>query len=475
MDQESENYRNLSLVILAGGSGTRLWPESREMRPKQFLKLHGEDTMLQETINRISLKNFNSTIVICNKEHRFFVSDQLKEINKKGKVILEPEGRNTAPAIGLASLIEEKDDPLLLVLSADHYIGDKDIFNKAVLGAIEMAEKGNIVTFGIKPTTANTGYGYIKAGKKTDSGYLIDEFKEKPSKEMAVQFLNSENFFWNSGIFLFKASTYLKELMKFRPDIYDACKASINDDTKDKDFIRLNEKEFLKCPSESLDYAILEHTSKSIVVPLEISWSDLGSWNSLHEISQKDEDGNVIKGDVALNSSSNSFIISNDRLTCTIGIKDTIIISNPDVLLVASKDDVDKVKEVTNFLKKNKRDEWKNHREVHRPWGKFDSIDVGEGFQVKRLTVYPGQKLSVQMHHHRSEHWVVASGNARVHYGDKYIDLKVNEYTYHDKEVVHALENLGDEDLILIEVQIGTYLGEDDIVRFDDKYGRVEN
>lgn len=429
--------------------------------------------MLQKTIDRIKINKTVNIITICNEEHRFFVEEQLGEINQKSKIILEPIGRNTAPAIALAAILAEKDS-YMLVLSADHFIREDDIFNKTIENSFEHADKDKIVTFGITPTMPHTGYGYIKAGEKINNGYKIDSFKEKPFKEKAEEYLKSENFYWNSGIFLFKSKLYLNELEHHRPDILNACKKSLEKQELSCDLIKPDRKTFSMCPSESFDYAVLENTSNSVVVPMKIDWSDLGSWNAIWEIKEKDSDGNVVSGNTIIKETSNSFITADDRLVCTIGLENTIIISNPDVLLVASKDKVDDVKEIVSNLKKENNSLWKDHREVHRPWGKFDSIDSGDGFQVKRLTVYPKQKLSVQMHHHRSEHWIVVTGIARVHYGENSKDLSVNESTYHDKEVVHALENPGDENLILIEVQLGDYLGEDDIVRFDDIYGRIE-
>ena len=430
--------------------------------------------MLQETIDRIKINKTVNIITICNEEHRFFVEEQFGEINQKSKIILEPIGRNTAPAIALAAILAEKDS-YMLVVSADHFIRENDIFNKTIESSFIHADNNKIVTFGITPTIPHTGYGYIKAGEKINNGYKIDAFKEKPIEEKAKDYIKSENFFWNSGIFLFKSKSYLNELEYHRPDILNACKKSLEKQELNCDLIKPDRKIFSMCPSESFDYAVLENTSNSVVVPMKIDWSDLGSWNSIWKIKEKDSDGNVVSGNTIIKETSNSLITAEDRLVCTIGLENTIIISNPDVLLVASKDKVDDVKDIVNNLKKENNSLWKDHREVHRPWGKFDSIDSGEGFQVKRLTVYPKQKLSVQMHHHRSEHWIVVTGIARVHYGENSKDLSVNESTYHDKEVVHALENPGDENLILIEVQLGDYLGEDDIVRFDDIYGRIDD
>ena len=459
-------------VIMAGGSGTRLWPLSRAAHPKQFLRLHGEDTMLQTTVNRLSGLDIQSPITICNEEHRFFVAEQLREIDKLGSIILEPVGRNTAPAIALAALTA-KDDPLLLVLAADHVIQDEAAFREAVIRAIPLAEAGKLVTFGIVPSAPHTGYGYIKRGNDLGEGFKVDEFVEKPSLEVAKGYISSGEYYWNSGMFLFRASRYLEELEKFRPDILEKCKLSMNKIKTDLDFLRVHKETFESCPAESVDYAVMEKTSDAVVVPMDAGWSDIGSWSSLWDISQKDDDGNSAHGDVILHNTYNSYVKTDQKLVAVIGVNDLVIVSTKDALMVAHKDSVQDVKIITELLKTRMRSEWELSREVYRPWGKYDSIDSADGYQVKRLTVNPGAKLSVQMHHHRSEHWVVVSGQARVHYGAESHDLKVNESTYHGKNVVHALENPGDSPLELIEVQVGDYLGEDDIVRFSDNYGRT--
>ena len=401
------------------------------------------------------------------------MAEQLREIDKLGSIILEPVGRNTAPAIALAALSStEGEDPLLLVLAADHVIQDVAVFTKTVSSAIPLAEAGKLVTFGIVAHEPNTGYGYIKKGESKGAGFAVDTFVEKPSIEVAKLYLESGDYFWNSGMFLFKASRYLEELKKHRPDIYEACQLSMEGTSKDNDFLRANEAVFAACPSDSIDYAVMEKTDDAVVVPMDAGWSDIGSWSSLWDISDKDSNGNVTCGDVMLHESHNSYIRSDEKLVAAIGVNDLVIISTKDVLVVAHKDSVQDVKAVAQQLKAESRSEWEHHREVYRPWGKYDSIDNGNNYQVKRLTVNPGAKLSVQMHYHRSEHWVVVAGCARVHHGDEIHDLGVNQSIYHGKEVVHALENIGDKPLELIEVQVGTYLGEDDIVRFDDKYGR---
>ena len=465
----------IKAVVMAGGSGTRLLPLSRAAHPKQFLALHGEDTMLQATIKRLDGLDIQSSVTICNEEHRFFVAEQLREIDKLGSIILEPVGRNTAPAIAIAALsLPEGEDPLLLVLAADHVIQDEAAFTETVTNAIPLAEAGKLVAFGIVAHEANTGYGYIKKGESQDSGFAVDAFVEKPSLDLAKEYLESGDYFWNSGMFLFKASRYLEELKKHRPDIYEACQLSMEGISRDNDFLRVNEAAFDACPSDSIDYAVMEKTDDAFVVPMDAGWSDIGSWSSLWDISDKDGNGNAASGDVMLHESHNSYIRADGKLVAAIGVYDLVIVATKDVLVVAHKDSVQDVKVVAQQLKAESRPEWEHCREVYRPWGKYDSIDRGNNYQVKRLTVNPGAKLSVQMHYHRSEHWVVVSGQARVHYGDESHDLSVNESTFHGKEVVHALENLGDIPLELIEVQVGSYLGEDDIVRFDDIYGREQ-
>ena len=458
-------------VIMAGGTGTRLWPLSRAAHPKQFLRLHGEDTMLQATVKRLSGLDIQASITICNEEHRFFVAEQLREIDKLGSIILEPVGRNTAPAIALAALTA-KDDPLLLVLAADHVIRDEAAFREAVIRAIPLAEAGKLVTFGIVPSAPHTGYGYIKRGKDIGEGFEVDAFVEKPSSDVAQDYFSSGDYYWNSGMFLFRASNYLEELKKFRPDILEQCQGSVMDVKTDLDFLRIDKDMFESCPAESVDYAVMEKTSHAVVVPMDAGWSDIGSWSSLWDISEKDGEGNSTHGDVILQNTRNSYVRSDNKLVAVIGVDDLVVVSTKDALIVAHKDSVQDVKMITESLKIQARSEWQLSREVYRPWGKFDSIDSGEGYQVKRLTVNPGAKLSVQMHYYRSEHWVVVAGQARVHYGAESRDLKVNESTYHEKEVVHALENRGDIPLELIEVQVGDYLGEDDIIRFEDRYGR---
>ncbi|MDB3926103.1 mannose-1-phosphate guanylyltransferase/mannose-6-phosphate isomerase [Porticoccaceae bacterium] len=461
----------LKAVIMAGGSGTRLWPLSRSGHPKQFLTLNGDDTMLQSTVKRLDGLEISSSVTICNEEHRFFVAEQLREIDRLGSIILEPVGKNTAPAIALAALLAD-DDPLLLVLAADHVIQDEEAFTQAVNKAVPLAEAGKFVTFGIIPKEAHTGYGYIKKGSQEGSGFVVEKFVEKPSIQVAHDYVDSGNYLWNSGMFLFKASHYLKELNKFRPDIYAACLDAAEGVESDLDFLRVSKEVFEKCPSESIDYAVMEQTRDAVLVPMDVGWSDIGSWSSLWDISEKNNDGNVAQGDVLLRNSKNCYVRSDGKLVAILGADDLVVVDTKDALMVAHKDAVQDAKIIAQQLKAVKRSEWELHREVYRPWGKYDSVDNGDGYQVKRITVKPGAKLSVQMHHHRAEHWIVVSGTAKVTNGDKTFLLSENESTYIPVGVIHALENPGKVKLELIEVQSGSYLGEDDIVRFSDIYGR---
>ena len=462
---------SICAVLMAGGSGTRLWPLSRAAHPKQFLSLYNEETMLQSTVKRLDGLDINSTIIMCNEKHRFFVAEQLREIDRLGTIILEPEGRNTAPAITLAALAVN-DDPLLLILAADHVIQNDDAFIEAVTAAIPLAEAGKLVTFGIIPNKPDTGYGYIKKGDEIGGGFKVEEFIEKPGLDLAREFICSDRYYWNSGMFLVRASRYLEELKKFSPDIYEACELSMENIQKDLDFLRVNSKRFEACPSESIDIAVMEKTEDAVVVPMNAVWCDIGSWSSLWEISEKDENGNSTHGDVMLDATKNSYIKTDGKLVAAIGVNDLVIVSTKDVVMVAHKNSVHDVKEIVRKLKNDSRSEWELHREVYRPWGKYDSIDNGERYQAKRITVRPGAKLSVQMHHHRAEHWIVVSGTAKVTNGDNEFLLSENESTYIPIGAVHALENQGKIDLELIEVQSGSYLGEDDIVRFEDIYGR---
>ena len=434
--------------------------------------------MLQATALRLSGIEHQAPVVICNEEHRFSVAEQFRAdaIDNSG-IILEPVGRNTAPAIALAAFnaLKAGDDPLLLVLAADHVIQDEGAFCASVEKAAVHAALGKLVTFGIVPTAPETGYGYIKRGAvENETGFVVSEFVEKPNLATAEKYLASGDFYWNSGMFLFKASTYLAELKTHSPSIYTACESSMASVQPDLDFIRVDKVAFEACPDDSVDYAVMEKTAQAVVVPMDCGWSDVGSWSALWEIEDKDQSGNVFKGDVISVDTSNSYINAQEKLVAVVGLDDVVVVETKDAILVSKKSQVQEVKQVVNQLKAQERPEFKLHREVYRPWGKYDSVDNGERFQVKRITVKPGAKLSVQMHHHRAEHWIVVSGTALVTNGDKDILLTENQSTYIPIGVIHALENPGKVDLELIEVQSGSYLGEDDIVRFEDKYGRVQ-
>ncbi|KGJ90202.1 mannose-1-phosphate guanylyltransferase/mannose-6-phosphate isomerase [Thalassotalea sp. ND16A] len=465
-------------VIMAGGSGSRLWPLSRKLMPKQFLKIASESTMIQETALRLSGLDVSSPITICNEEHRFIVAEQLREIDTLGSIILEPVGRNTAPAIALAALTEiaKGEDPTLLVLAADHVIYNESEFRRVVASAEPLAKAGDLVTFGIVPSHAETGYGYIRAGAKIEgdevTGFQVSQFVEKPDLPTAQQYLASGEYFWNSGMFMFKASRYIEELEKFRPDILASCKASLTQASNDHDFIRVDETAFASCPDDSIDYAVMEKTANAVVVPLDAAWNDIGSFSAIWDIKDKDANGNVHQGDVLSHGSTNNLVIAEQKLVATVGIGNCIVVETKDAVLVANKDNVQDVKKIVEQIKASNRTEADIHRQVYRPWGHYDSIDFGKRDQVKRITVSPGEKLSIQMHHHRAEHWVVVSGTAKVTNGEKTFLLTENQSTYIPAGVVHALENPGVLPLELIEVQSGSYLGEDDIVRFEDRYGR---
>ena len=463
-------------TIMCGGSGTRLWPLSRALFPKQFLPLVNDTSMLQDTLLRLP-ENSKEPVFICNEEHRFLLAEQVRQLSQsQGTILLEPEGRNTAPAVALAAInaLSKDKDAMLLVLAADHVIKDKKAFHQAIAQASIAAEQGKLVTFGIVPTHAETGYGYIKKGSQQASGiYKVAQFVEKPEQVVASNYVASGDYLWNSGMFLFKASRYLEELAKYRADILDKCQQAMADVEQDFDFLRPNKNAFLACASESIDYAVMEKTDAAVVVPLDAGWSDVGSYSALWEVCQQDENQNVLKGDVIAEATTNSYIHSQNKLIATIGVDNLVIIDTPDAVLVANKDKVQNVKKIVEQLKKEQRSEAVLHREVYRPWGKYDSVDSGERFQVKRITVKPGAKLSVQMHHHRAEHWIIVSGTAKVTIDEKTVLLTENQSAYIPVGAVHALENPGILPLEMIEVQSGSYLGEDDIVRFEDRYGRV--
>ncbi|MEL4300482.1 mannose-1-phosphate guanylyltransferase/mannose-6-phosphate isomerase [Shewanella xiamenensis] len=464
-------------VIMAGGSGTRLWPLSRGNFPKQFLSLSGNATMLQSTISRLVGIDHAPAMLICNEEHRFIAAEQVRQLGvDHSGIFLEPVGRNTAPAIALAAFkaVEFGHDPLLLVLAADHVIENIKAFQQSINSATELANAGKLVTFGIVGNTPETGYGYIKRGEVCQHGYIVDSFVEKPNLATAKEYIASGDYYWNSGMFLFKASRYLAELKVYRPDIYSACELAMQLQNNDIDFIRIDKAAFEACPDDSIDYAVMEQTKDAVVVPMDAGWSDVGGFAALWEVSAKDVNGNVFNGDVKSVDTKNTLVFGGNKLVTTVGVEDLVIVNTKDAVLVAHKDQSQHVKAIVGQLKSEQRSEVTFHREVYRPWGKYDSIDNGERFQVKRITVKPGAKLSVQMHHHRAEHWIVVSGTAKVTNGDKDILLTENQSTYIPVGVIHALENPGKVDLELIEVQSGSYLGEDDIVRFEDRYGRVE-
>jgi mannose-1-phosphate guanylyltransferase/mannose-6-phosphate isomerase len=461
-------------VVLSGGSGTRLWPVSRELYPKQLLPLVGERTMLQETLLRLTGLGSNAAIVICNEAHRFLVAEQLRQIDLAPEaIILEPVGRNTAPAIALAAL-QAAPDALLLVLPADHVIRDVPAFQAAISAALPAAASGKLVTFGIVPTAAETGYGYIKqaAGEPLAAAFPIERFIEKPDLERAESFLKEGGYYWNSGMFLFRAERYLQELERHAPDILAAARQSLAGSQIDLDFVRLDKASFEACRSDSIDYAVMEKTKDAVVVPLAAGWSDVGSWSALHAALPADLHGNVTRGDVMVEDSTGCYFHSESRLVSAVGLKDHVVIETKDAVLVAPKDRVQDVKKLVARLKADGRDEHSLHREVYRPWGSYDSIDNGSRFQVKRLSIKPGAQLSLQLHHHRAEHWIVVSGTARITLGEKVFLLQENQSTYIPIGERHRIENPGKVPLHIIEVQSGSYLGEDDIVRFEDRYGR---
>ncbi|MDA5343724.1 mannose-1-phosphate guanylyltransferase/mannose-6-phosphate isomerase [Stenotrophomonas maltophilia] len=461
-------------VILSGGSGTRLWPLSREAYPKQFLPLVGEDTMLQATWKRVADIAGKAPIVVANQEHRFMAAEQLRECNVRPQaLILEPIGRNTAPAIAIAALqvLAENDDALLLVLPSDHVVRNENAFHAAVAQAASAADAGKLVTFGIVPTAPETGYGYIKAGPG-EGARAVERFVEKPDLATAEGYVSSGEYFWNSGMFLFKASRYLQELERLQPAILVACRSALEKAARDTDFVRLDADAFAASPSDSIDYAVMEKTSDAAVVAMDAGWNDVGSWSALWDVSDKDADGNACHGDVIALDCRNSYAYGN-RLIAMVGLEDVVVVETDDAVFVGHKDRVQDVKSIVAQIKRDGRSEAAAHRKVYRPWGAYDSIDNGARFQVKRITVKPGATLSLQMHHHRAEHWIVVSGTAEVTRGEDVILLSENQSTYIPLGVTHRLKNPGKLPLELIEVQSGSYLGEDDIVRFEDQYGRA--
>jgi len=469
-------------VIMAGGTGSRLWPLSRQLNPKQFLRLTDDhQSMLQLTVARLDGLESADPLLICNEEHRFLAAEQMRQSGyEDARIILEPCGRNTAPAIALAALQlakatgEGADDPLMLVLAADHLIQDVPAFQNGITRAVPLAKEGKLVTFGIVPGHAETGYGYIQRGPELAEGsYRVNRFVEKPDQKTAEEYLSSGDYLWNSGMFMFGARQYLAELEKHRPDILAICQAAFDGASEDLHFTRINESIFAECPEDSVDYAVMEKTDNAAVVSLEAGWSDIGSWSALWDVSDKDQNDNTFTGDVIAQDTERTLVRADSRLVATVGVKDLVIIETKDALLVAHKDKVQDVKKVVERIKGDGRHEHMNHREVYRPWGVYDSIDNGNRYQVKRITVKPGAKLSVQMHHHRAEHWIVVSGTARVTNGEKTYLVTENQSTYIPIGQVHSLENPGVINLELIEVQSGSYLGEDDIVRLKDMYGRT--
>lgn len=476
------NNKIITPIIMAGGSGSRLWPLSRILYPKQFLSLNGSHTMLQTTANRLDGLDCTNPYVICNEQYRFIVAEQLRKIDRltSKNIILEPVGRNTAPAIALAALLMSKSDKsaddLMLVLAADHVILDEEKFCNAVRSAIPYAADGKLVTFGIIPDKAETGYGYIHRGQyinqEDSDAFIVSSFVEKPNHETATKYLASGEYYWNSGMFLFSANRYIEELKQFRPDILSACEKAIASANFDLDFVRLDESSFSKCPEESIDYAVMEKTKDAIVIPMDAGWSDVGSWSSLWEINDKDSDGNVIVGDIFSHETKNSFIYAESGIVATVGVENLVVVQTKDAVLVSERNKVQDVKKIVEQIKNSGRSEHYVHREVYRPWGKYDSIDTGERYQVKRITVNPGEGLSLQMHHHRAEHWIIVSGTAKVTIGSETKILSENESVYIPLGVIHCLENPGKIPLDLIEVRSGSYLEEDDVIRFQDRYGR---
>jgi mannose-1-phosphate guanylyltransferase/mannose-6-phosphate isomerase len=483
----------IQAVVLSGGSGTRLWPFSREAYPKQFLTLASDKTLFQETISRVShwsgeQDNWEicSPLVVCNEMHRFLAAEQLRQLGLENSLILlEPTGKNTAPALTLAALcaMAEEKNPVLVVLPSDHYVQDIMGFQERLKEAIALAVDGCIVTFGIVPDRPETGFGYIRQGEAlNNNAFYLESFTEKPDEATATEYLASGQYLWNSGIFVLQARTWLSEIERYHPDILGTCRAAMTSATRDGDFVRVDREAFLKCPSDSIDYAVMEKlargvqaSTRAIVLSLDVGWSDLGSWPALMSVRPHDGEGNVTLGDVFLKDTRNSLFYSQSRFLAAVGLDDVVVIETSDAVLIAHKDRAQEIKTVTDYLKKTARSEHVFHTKVHRPWGHYESIGVGSRYQVKRLTIKPGATLSLQMHHHRAEHWIVVKGTARVTRDGETFLLTENQSTFIPLGVKHRLENPGAIPLEIIEVQSGSYLGEDDIVRFEDRYNRVES
>lgn len=477
----------LHAVILAGGSGTRLWPLSREHFPKQLIGLLGEESLLQSTARRLDALQTTrpvaeEVLVVCGEDHRFTTAEQLRLVGRASRIILEPVGRNTAPALTSAALalVQGGNDAIMVVMPADHAIVDVRAFADTVAIAADYAAAGQVVTMGIVPTRADTGYGYIEVGELVggQGGHRLERFVEKPNKDLAENYVNAGGFWWNSGIFILRASVWLKLIEHFRPLIAEASRLAFAASWVDKDFVRVGNAEFTACPSESIDFAVMEHLgnvdspAQGVVVPLHAGWSDVGSWDAIWSLLPKDGAGNVARGRAMFDGAVNTFAHSEGRLIACVGTEDLVVVETPDAILVAKTSEVQRVKNIVARIKAENGSEAEYHRKVYRPWGYYDSIDSGRGFQVKRIVVNPGGQLSLQMHHHRAEHWIVVSGTALVTRGDESFLLSENESTYIPLGQMHRLENPGKVPLAMIEVQSGSYLGEDDIVRFDDTYGR---
>jgi mannose-1-phosphate guanylyltransferase/mannose-6-phosphate isomerase len=475
-------------LVLCGGSGSRLWPLSREKYPKQLLQLTGSDSLFQSTLQRISglAEETLPPLVVCNEEYRFVIAEQLRCIGQNGKLVLEPVGKNTAPALTLGALEARRkgEDPVLLVMPADHVIVDTAAFQASVISGASLARQGAVVTFGITPTGPETGYGSIQCGASMGVGLAraIERFVEKPQLEMAKQYVEEGNYLWNGGLFMLRASVWLEAMRICRPDILSVCESAWKAGKSDGEFVRVDTDQFTQCASDSIDYAVMERITQqpsaafypqALVLPLSAGWSDVGAWDALWDVLPKDDQGNVTQGDVILEDSHNTLAFSQGRLVACVGVNELIVVETPDAILVAHKDRTQDVKKIVTRLQNEGRGQALNHRKVYRPWGWYDSVDMGPRFQVKRIVVKPGASLSLQMHHHRAEHWIVVSGTAKVTKGEEKILLSENQSIYIPLGTMHRLENPGRVDLEMIEVQSGSYLGEDDIVRFDDVYGRV--